>query len=310
MSDRIPIGTIPGLVSQLVGVDILIGALARAVTVSRVFLRQTDYDDSGATDTSVTASVRNATGGGGEGISVEIADQTESGENTGALSVESDGSMYLRVSAASGGSMNLTGWVEVNEAGEVTAALTNLARVKEYGDIGTSDYDSLLTSLILGVSAGMERYMGRKIVQRTATDEKASPSGLQNMLPLRYYPIISITSIEEDGVALVEDTDFELEEQDKAGGMVARIVSGEAASWSAGTRNVKATYVHGYATTPYDLVMAATDQVRHEFLQSKEGGNRLGDTGQSTPSGSVINYAPHDWLPMVKRIMDSYRRID
>lgn len=113
--DRMPITTIPGLVSPWVGVDVVIGELAAAATITRVFLRRSDH----AAGDVVVASVRNASGGGGSGISVTLSDGVAYGTGTGSLAIAAGGLVYLRVSSAGASSMNLSGWVEVEAAAGV-----------------------------------------------------------------------------------------------------------------------------------------------------------------------------------------------
>ena len=43
MADLIPIGTIPGTTSNLDDIDILIATPGMGITVTRIFLRQTNY---------------------------------------------------------------------------------------------------------------------------------------------------------------------------------------------------------------------------------------------------------------------------
>jgi len=289
MSDRIPIGTIPGITSQLDDVDILIATLGAACTVTRVLLRHTDYDDGGATDTSVVASVRNATAGGGEGISVTIADQTQSKVATGSLVVDADESIYLRVSAGNSVSQNLTGWVEVSGAAGVTTALTSLARVKQFLGIDGSTDDDRLNTLIAAVSAEIQGSIRRKIIQATATDEKIDSVG-DFRVSVREYPIISVSSLTENGTALVEDTDFEMQEHDLAAGQIVRISDGDPIGWASGRRVITATYSHGYATVPEDVKQAATELVAFDYNAEKSTGGRFGLSRKVLDTGGSADY--------------------
>jgi hypothetical protein len=130
------------------------------------------------------------------------------------------------------------------------ADLTTLAKVKLDGKIsGTdADRDSVLESIIDGVSQDMQNWMDRPITQLTATDEKIDSIGdirIQTM----HYPIISVTTLTEDGTALVEDTDFEMQEDDLKRGHIVRI-SGNYAI--AGWRGLVSKGVDPSATTTYD----------------------------------------------------------
>lgn len=285
----IPIGTLPGITSQLDDVDVLVGTLGVATTVTRVMLRHTDYDDGGATDTSVTGTIRNATAGGGDGIAFSILDQTQSITATGSMAVSASESIYLRVSAGSA-SMNLTGWVEVEAASGVTTALTNLSRVKAFLGITASTNDALLTTLINGVSAEIQQWLSRDIVQATETNEKKTAWGGDDAIYLRHYPIVSVTTVTEDGTALVEDTDFEHTQADDRAGRLARISGGDPYPWTTGTRNIAVTYAHGFATVPEGLAQAATELVAHDFRSSTPGGARLALSGNSLDTGGTSGY--------------------
>ena len=289
MSDRIPIGTIPGVTSALEDVDILIATLGVACTISRVLLRQTDYDDGGATDTSVTASVRNATAGGGEGISVTIADQAQSNVGTGSVTVEADESIYLRVSSGNATSMNLTGWVEISDAAGVTTALTSLARVKEFLNISGSTDDDRINTLIAAVSAEIQGAIGRKIIQATVTDERVDSIG-DHVIGVNEYPIISVSSLSEDGTALTEDTGFEMKAQDLARGQIVRLSGGDPTAWASGRRIVTVTYSHGYATVPEDIKQAATELVAFDYNSEKPTGARFGMRGKALDAGGSSDY--------------------
>jgi hypothetical protein len=289
MSDRIPIGTIPGITSQLDGVDVLIATLGVACTVTRVLLRQTDYDDSGATNTSVVGTIRNAASGGGEGISFTIPDQGQSVVATGTLVVDADESIYLRVSAGNDTSMNLTGWVEVSGAAGVTTALTSLVRVKQFLNISGSADDDRLNTLIAAVSAEIQGAIGRKIIQATVTNERVDSFG-DHTIAVREYPIISVSSLTENLTALVEDTGFEMKAQDLDAGRIIRLSGGYPAAWARGQRVVTVTYSHGYATVPEDIKQAATELVAFDYNQEKDGGARFGLTGKVGAAGGDSGY--------------------
>ena len=116
--DRMPISTLPGLVSAWVDVDLVIGEFATPAIISRVFLRRTDHE---AGDV-VSASIRNATGGGGSGISVTLGSTVAYAVASGSVAIAAAGLVYLRVSAAGDTSQNLAGWIEVEGAVGVEGA--------------------------------------------------------------------------------------------------------------------------------------------------------------------------------------------
>jgi hypothetical protein len=111
-----PIATIVGLVSPWVGVDVVIGQLAEAAKLTRVFLRRTDH----AAGDVIQASVRNAVAGGGQGISITLSDGAAYGTGTGEVSIAPGGLIYLRITSSGASSMNLGGWVEIEAPAGVT----------------------------------------------------------------------------------------------------------------------------------------------------------------------------------------------
>ncbi len=313
MADRIPIGTIPGSTSGLDDIDILIATLGVGSTVSRILLRQTNFIQVGI-DTSVVGSIRNATGGGGDGIAFTIVDQTQNITVTGSLAVSSSESIYLRVSAGQFG-MNLTGWVEVGllPAAVVTTALTTLVAVKLFLGITSSTNDGLINDLIASVSDEIQTSptgVGRSIIQVTATDEKVSIPMADHLLQTLHYPIVSIAALTENDIAMVLDTDYETEEQDLVRGQIARISGTNPIAWQTGTRVVKLTYDHGFAAVPAALIQAATELVAFDFLQSHAGRFAFGLQNKPTDQGGAPAYTSRKslWEAQQHR-MDAYRRV-
>jgi hypothetical protein len=190
---------------------------------------------------------------------------------------------------------------------EVTSNLTAIERVKEMLDDSETN-DTLLSNLIAAASGEMKRFLDREINQGTATDEKIDSIG-QNKISVRHYPIISITSLEENGTALTEDTHFECLEWDKLQGAIVRISGDDTIAWAAGSRVIKVTYVHGYADVPYEIVQAVTDLVLFDYRQSAEGGGRFGLDGKVLDTGGSSGYRtrPEIWEAHLPRIA-GYRR--
>ena len=272
----------PGLASGWVNFDKLVGILGSADVVSRFFLSRTDYAATG----SVVAAVRNATGGGGTGIQVTLGNNVEGGAATGAISVAAGGSLYLRVTAADAASMNLTGWFELGAQAVTGPTLTTLARVKEAEGLAVTTWDALLTNLIAGVSDRMQRWMGRTIAQASYS-RKLDPPSLSAELLLPEWPIVSVTSLTEDGGALALTTDYEIE---SARGGLVRVSAGVPTQWASEWRGIVVAWDGGYATVPESLVLAATDQVRHAYHQVQPGGGRLGQGAKALETGGSSPY--------------------
>lgn len=277
-------------------------------TLTRLSLFATDAPSGGT----VTAELNTASDGSGDSISVTIADGDNFATATGAVTIAAGGSLYLIITEDSGSALNLSGEYEVYQTSGVTTLLTTLANVKLDAKIsGTdADRDTVLNTLIAGVSKRMQDWMDRPIVQTTATSEKIDSDGFWAILT-KHWPIISITSVAlADGTTLVENTDFECLEQDKAKGQIVRLSGGYKTGWERGERVVTVTYVHGYAAVPDDLVTAATTavvQFFHETQQSGKGWRGL-LTKDINPAGSPT-LDKTVWEQQVIPAMIPYRRL-
>jgi hypothetical protein len=207
--------------------------------------------------------------------------------------------------------MNLSGEYEIESASGVTTFLTTLAKVKLDAEIaGTdADRDTVLNSIIAGVSKQMQNWMDRPIVQSTATDEKISSAG-SSVVQTRHYPIISISALTELDTALAEDTGFEIEEQDKERGQIERISDGLPIAWVRGRRVVKVTYVHGFASVPDDLVQAATALSVARYFETKQSGKGWrGLASKGVDPNSATTYDKEIWLRETIPAMAPYRRV-
>jgi hypothetical protein len=295
VGDRVPIGTHPGLVTGLVDQDLVVATMSQTVEVSEVWLRRTDHAATGQ----VVADLRNATGGGGSGITVTLGDAIDSASATGTLTGTA---FYLRVSAADALSQNLTGWFRVSESASTTAALTNLARVKRFLGETSSTHDTLLSEIIAGQSAAMASYMHRAIVEQTITGERHDGRGTDRLV-LREFPVTSVAEVRLDGTAVAAAT-YELGSDS---GLLYRRDGLEAGCFDLGRRNWQVDYTAGYATVPEDLAEAATRQAGTVWLSAEPGDNRLGTRGSVLDVGSV-QYLTGPWAPGVAAVMDAYRR--
>lgn len=301
MSDRVPIGTIPGAVSALVGTDVLIVPAGATRTVVSVFLRRTG---NGSGDV-VVADIRDATGGGGSGITVTLADGDAYGEATGALAVSAAEPIYLRVTAADSNSADLTGWIEIHSATASTTALTNLTRVKAYKDITDSASDSILNTIIAGVSDRMQREIRRTIVSTAAVGELHDGNGRTDSIVLDEWPVISFSELRDRNGDVVDAADYVV---DAAAGLLLRVKDGAGSPWDQGRRNYAADYTHGFATVPEALAFAADKQCVFEYQQAALGDGRLGTRSSIRPEGGgTTNFLTGPWAPGVLPALDLFR---
>jgi len=188
--------------------------------------------------------------------------------------------------------------------------LTTLAVVKEQHGISGSSYDTLITTVIAGVSIAMERYVGRTLTEATYSDELYSGDGFTDQIVLRNWPVTdTVTFVLKEDNSTITSTNYSVHSDS---GIVYPVPDyyGQAV-WTAGRWNYAITYSAGYDSTtmPADIAMAATDQVRHQLNQIQPTGpNWLGKTGINEATGFSVTLAPHRLLDSVKEILNTYRR--
>jgi hypothetical protein len=189
-----------------------------------------------------------------------------------AVSMVTGSGLWQEVVGDSHGAMSLSGEYTMSSATGIATYFTDLTAVKLDANITTvdADRDTVLTSYIAGVTGMMQDWIGRDIVQGTTT-EKIDGHGLDSIFTQR-FPITNITSVTEDGTALVEDTDFESVNSDLNQGRLVRISGTKPIAWSSGRRNIAITYDHGYVTIPPGLVTAATALVVAKYYETERSG--------------------------------------
>ena len=193
-----------------------------------------------------------------------------------------------------------------------TASLITLAQFKAYlpDYSGGTKYDALFETLIDGVSEAFNAYVGRALAKTTYTAAYFDGNGQGGFL-LPNYPIVSITSITEDGNALTEgeDSDYLLY-ADR--GILKRVMG----AWYKGSKTIKLTYVAGYVVQgatvtapdvalPADLKLACMIQVAREWKKATL--SEWGVISKSSPDGATISRVEAGLLKEVREILDRYR---
>lgn len=305
MSDRVPLPSIAGLLTGFVAVDLFAGHFPAAQTLTAFQPAVTDPPSGGT----VSVDLRTATGGGGSGLSAVIPDggRFPATPVTGAISIAAGTTLYLRITAESGAALGFYGSYEVSAATGATAALTTLQRCKDFRGITGSTNDSMLNTLIQGVSTRMQSHMRRSIVSQTIVAEKHDARGDRDEITLEEFPVIAPPAVVmRFNGTVIDATTYEV---DKPKGQVIQVTNGASTSWAEGRRAYEVDYDAGYATVPEDLAQAATEQVIHRFLQTREGGNRLSLRGEIIETGGDGQYMIGQWVPGVRETMDLYRNL-
>jgi len=148
--------------------------------------------------------------------------------------------------------------------------LTTLAKVKAELSITGSAQDALLTSYIGSASAAIEQFCNRTFGVATIKDE-AWPDrevysfqlpGSLSSIQLSSWPVVAMTSLTENGDALVESTDYRV---DKLTGTLYRLDGlGYVKPWLAWP--IVGIYSAGFATIPADVDDAAVRMVKARYL--------------------------------------------
>lgn len=186
-----------------------------------------------------------------------------------------------------------------------------LAQFKAYAAITTTDTDrdSSIEPIIDGVSAFLTKLLGREVAKTTYTSEYLDGSGDVDLL-LPHYPVVSISALTEDDIALTEGLtgDYLLY---AAQGRLQRANG----IWTSYPKAVKLTYVAGYTVQgaspgtgetalPADLKLACCLQVGAEWKRSQR--SEWGLSNISLQDGSLALLAQDAILPQVKAILRRY----
>ena len=223
---------------------------------------------------------------------------------------------YVRVRAKCAAGQDTTA-TAILSADSATGRICTLTDVKGRLGVSDTDYDTMISGIISGLDSVFESYTQRSLLLN-AVDVTEYYTGLSSMLQLRRYPVVSITSIKEaltydfaGETALTEDEDYHLMSGGKKG-ILYRIFM----NWSRTRDSVQVIYKGGYCSAgqapgaaefamPADLREAAIEQATFIFKRKDD----IGLASVSFEGGSINKFSPMVLLPMVKTILDDYRRL-
>jgi hypothetical protein len=204
-------------------------------------------------------------------------------------------------------------------------ALTTLANAKMIAGIPATvtTYDASIELLINRVSGIVKSYLCRDLTRSTYTEVLSATA--RQLLILKEYPIISITTLYSKEKLLVLDTDYRLDAQDKARGVVYKengwepinLVSGLTMDVQAAARTIDIVYIAGYylpadalyvegseSSLPIEIQAGVDEMVAQKWMRIKtnsygldsysEGGISYGfrkDTTASTVLGISDEHA-------------------
>ena len=193
----------------------------------------------------------------------------------------------------------------------LAASLITAAQFKPYlgPDYAGTTNDPLFELLIDSVSEMFNGHVKRTLAKTTYTDAYFDGNG-QGSLVLPNYPIVSVASIYEGGILLVEgaEADYVV---DYATGIVHRV----GGVWLRGRKTLKITCTAGYVVQgaspgtgetalPADLKLACMIQVAREWKKTQ--GSEWGETSRNFPDGST-SHVERGLLKEVEEILQKYR---
>jgi len=194
------------------------------------------------------------------------------------------------------------------------AAFCLAADVKAWlGGTWDGSEDSLLTALISQITTRMQQHMSRAII--TATFSEVYNGTDQPSLSLRQIPILSVTSVAINGVAVPLASSpvtvgylFDDKRLYLVPGTTVAPTAISRGVFTRGMQNVAVTYSAGLgASAPDDLKGACVQQASYEYRSRA----RIGEKSKSLSVGQAtqtIGYITDEWLPMVKATLDRYTR--
>ena len=194
--------------------------------------------------------------------------------------------------------------------------LCTLADCKLRRGLATTDNDTLLERIIVGVQSAFESYCRRQLLL-TAAAVTEYYTGQGQYLQLNRYPIAAITTIKEaadynftSAIALVADSDYRLIRSGKSGVLYSML-----GSWDPNPDAIQVVYRGGFVAAggtvgtgetalPDDLREAAIEQTVFLFQRKDD----MGLVAVSGVGGSINKQVDMNLLPQVKLILDNYRK--
>jgi hypothetical protein len=179
----------------------------------------------------------------------------------------------------------------------------------------STEYDAVINAIIPGIEKYFDTYTGRNLVLNSV-DVIEYAAGGSPWIRTRRFPVVSITSIKEafdydfaNADSLLADTDYRLKADS---GLILRLhrswldtFDGVEVKYKGGYKPAGQTPAAGETAMPDDLREAAISQSCLVFKRRDD----IGLSGTSFDGGSFSKFTSFDLLPMVKDILESYRRV-
>lgn len=199
-----------------------------------------------------------------------------------------------------------------------TSDLVSLSVVKEYLNINDNNADAFLQKWIGFISKKVEAYTEKKIALQTVTGEIHDGDGTRILRP-RYWPIVRLDGANDaaklaslqkrddpdsawvnietniNHIFIFDDRPWQIELYDEI--------------FPFGQRNIKVSYVAGYATVPEELQRLCVEEVAMVWKEAnRRGGFRLGE-GSETRTVDGVSHTK-TFIDLEKRwrqVLDYYK---
>lgn len=170
--------------------------------------------------------------------------------------------------------------------------LTTLPALKSWLDIKGNEFDDDLERLITAISLFVKNWVGRSLLLAEYTEKRSGAGG--PVLMLNQYPILSITSLQLDGHAILP-AQYSFDDN----GIY--LINGV---FTRAKNNIVVVYQAGYDGVPADVEQAVIETAA---LRWKERG-RIGMTSKGM-AGETTNFVISDFPPSAKSILNDYMRV-
>lgn len=162
--------------------------------------------------------------------------------------------------------------------------ITTVSNCKAFRNIDASnqEHDAELQRLIPAVQTWLERECERSFDQGTVT-EFFNGTDCRDRLILSQPPLVSVTNIWDDPSRLyltpLDSSRYVIDDAE------AGVIRLDGLTFQVGLRNIKITYIGGFATMPQDLEEAAIEMVWAARMKGDQ--NLVGVRSRSIADGSV-----------------------
>lgn len=160
-----------------------------------------------------------------------------------------------------------------------------------YTDLGLADQaalDAFILSLNQRASAAIEDFCKRDFTQHIGAVESYDGTD-DRFLDLRGWPILSITSVLDSGVALVAGTDYRQKPSTAGGEAPGILEKPDGDVWARDWDRYTVTYTWGYASPPLDVQRVAEDVVVR-MLQAAKADREAAGASSLSMDGFSVSY--------------------